>query len=409
MNTSHLCRILLFPALILTAMGAAAGTPVVDLLPVATNLDRPSVITHAGDASGRLFIAELTGAIRIVNPQGNLLAQPFLDLDAQSACCNEQGVLGVAFHPDYVNNDHFFVHYSDLNGDTVVSRFSVSANADIADPASELILLTLAQPFWNHNGGQIAFGPDGYLYIGLGDGGSGGDPGDRAQDTSVLFGKILRIDIDSQDPGLNYAIPIDNPFVDVAGAREEIWAYGLRNPWRFSFDRVTGDLFIGDVGQNLWEEVDFQPASSPGGENWGWRCYEANVTYNTTGCGPAGDYLFPILDYQHTSGNCSINGGYRYRGGLFSNLYGMYIYGDYCTGKIWGATTDGMNWTETELFDMTKSQSTFGENENGELYVAAYATGTATVYVITDTNDPSAIFSDDFESGDTGGWDLVSP
>jgi len=396
-------------SMISTADYVSAGQPTIELQLLTSNLDRPSVITHAGDNTGRLFIAELTGAIRIVDSGGTLLPLPFLDLDAQSACCSEQGVLGVAFHPDYVNNGYFFVHYSDLAGDTVISRFSVTGDPDIADLGSELELLTLTQPDWNHNGGQIEFGPDGYLYIGLGDGGGGGDPGNRAQNTTVLFGKILRIDIDNQDPPLEYAIPADNPFVGVVGAAEEIWAYGLRNPWRFSFDRLTGDLFIGDVGQGLWEEVDFQPASSTGGENWGWRCYEGNATYNTSGCGPAGDYDFPILVYGHGP-SCSINGGYRYRGPNYPNLYGTYIYGDYCSGKIWGATFDGASWSATEIADMTSSQSSFGEDQHGELYVAAYNSApNGAVYRIVDTSTIGLIFSDDFESGTTSNWSSTTP
>ena len=399
---------------VLTMISAAAhvsaGQPTVELELLTSNLDRPSVITNAGDHSGRLFIAELTGAIRIVTSGGTLLPQPFLDLDAQSACCDEQGVLGIAFHPDYESNGTFFVHYSDTNGDTVLSRFSVSGDPNVADIASELQLLTLTQPFWNHNGGQIEFGPDGYLYIGLGDGGSGGDPGDRAQNTGVLFGKLLRIDIDNQDPPLNYAIPADNPFVGVSGAAEEIWAYGLRNPWRFSFDRLTGDLFIGDVGQGAWEEIDLQPASSAGGENWGWRCYEGNTPFNSAGCGPAGDYEFPIVAYPHGTGDCSVNGGYRYRGFNYPNLYGTYIYGDYCSGKIWGATFNGATWDTGELADMTSSQSTFGQSEHGELYVAAYSPfPNGAVYHIVDTSVTAEIFTDGFETGNTNGWSLTTP
>jgi glucose/arabinose dehydrogenase len=401
------------PAIVLLAATAGAvyaGTPDVELELFASPIDRPSVITNAGDNSDRVFIAELTGAIRIVDANGTLLPAPFLDLDPQSACCSEQGVLGLAFHPDYETNGYFYVHYSDLNGDTVVSRFSVSAgDPNVADLGSELQLLTLAQPVWNHNGGQIEFGPDGYLYIGLGDGGGSGDTADRAQNMGLLFGKILRIDVDNQDPPLEYAIPDDNPFVGEPGAREEIWALGLRNPWRFSFDRLTGDLFIGDVGQNLWEEVDLQPASSTGGENWGWRCYEGNATFNTTGCGPAGDYDFPILVYPHSSDNCSINGGYVYRGSDFPNLWGTYLYGDYCTGRIWGASFDGMSWSSVELEQMTTNQSTFGQDEDGELYVGAFVSTTGAVYRIVDANATHLIFADGFESGDTGAWTDVAP
>jgi len=392
----------------LAAADASAGTPIVELAPLVGDLERPISITHAGDGSGRVFIVEKTGAIRIVGNLGTLLPEPFLDLSGQISTGSEQGVLGLAFHPDYAANGLFFVHYTDLGGDTVVSRFSVSTDPDVADPNSELEILTTFQPYTNHNGGQIAFGPDGYLYIGLGDGGAGGDPGDRAQDAALLLGKILRIDIDNQDLGLQYAIPPDNPFVGDPGVREEIWAVGLRNPWRFSFDRLTGDLFIGDVGQYEWEEIDFQPASSPGGENWGWRCYEGDVPFNTDGCGPVADYSFPILVYQHASGNCSVNGGYRYRGPNYPNLYGRYIFGDYCSGRIWAAGFDGAAWTADQVFDMTSYQSTFGEDEDGELLVAEYSDN-ATVYRIVDSSLIVEIFSDGFEGGHTDAWDAISP
>ncbi len=257
---------------------SSAGVPVppeLELVPVATGLATPVVVTNAGDGSNRLFIVEKAGRIRIVE-NGTLLATPFLDIDpVVNSSGNEQGLLGLAFHPNYEGLGYFYVNYTDGSGDTVVSRFSVTpGDPNIADPGSGFEILSIVQPYSNHNGGQIEFGPDGYLYIGMGDGGSAGDPDDRAQNLAVLLGKMLRIDIDNSDPPLAYRIPADNPFVDVAGAAGEIWAYGLRNPWRFSFDRTTGDLFIGDVGQNLYEEIDFQPASSTGGENWGWRCYE---------------------------------------------------------------------------------------------------------------------------------------
>lgn len=409
-NSPHLVSLcLIVSSLFLSHAGeVSAADPVIDLEPVATSLSRPVGITHAGDGSGRLFIVELTGEIRIVDAAGDLLPTSFLDIGAQSACCGEQGLLGLAFHPNYSDDGYFYVHYSDLEGDTVVSRFTVSANPDVADPGSELVLLTLAQPYTNHNGGQIEFGPDGYLYIALGDGGSGGDPGDRAQNLGLLFGKILRIDVDTADPPLEYSIPADNPFVGAGGPRQEIWAYGLRNPWRFSFDRLTGDLFIGDVGQFLWEEINMQPAASTGGENWGWRCYEGDAVYNSSGCGPIGDYEFPILTYAHAGGNCSVSGGYRYRGTNYPNLWGTYLFGDYCTGKVWGGTYDGMAWSATEFYDLPASLSSFGEDEDGELYLAAYASS-GTVYRIVDLSDPGVIFFDGFENGTTDGWTSATP
>ena len=291
----------------------------------------------------------------------------------------------------------------------MVSRFSVSADPDVADNTSEFVLLTLTQPYTNHNGGQIAFGPDRLpLHRPRRRLAAAATPVTARRTLHLLFGKLLRIDVDQQDPGMNYAIPPDNPFVDVAGARKEIWAYGLRNPWRFSFDRLTGDLFIGDVGQFLYEEIDFQPAASAGGENWGWRCYEGDAIYNTSGCGPIGNYEFPILTYEHVDGNCSVSGGYRYRGLSYPNLRGIYLFGDYCTGKIWGATFDGMNWSATELLDMPGSLSSFGENQDGELYLAVYA-ATGSVYRIIDTSDPTVVFTDGFENGTTDGWSLVAP
>jgi glucose/arabinose dehydrogenase len=377
-------------------------------VPLAGNFERPISITHAGDGTGRIFIVEKTGAIRIVDGLGNLLPAPFLELGSQVSTGSEQGVLGLAFHPEYAATGLFFVHYTNTGGDTVVSRFSVSADSNVADPTSEVQILTVVQPYANHNGGQIAFGPDGYLYIGLGDGGAGGDPGDRAQDKALLLGKILRIDVDGQDPGLQYAIPPDNPFVGVPGVREEIWAVGLRNPWRFSFDRLTGDLFMGDVGQYEWEEINVQPASSSGGENWGWRCYEGNVPFNTDDCLPVANYFFPILVYQHAAGNCSVNGGYRYRGPNYPNLHGRYLFGDYCSGRIWAGAFDGASWSADEVFDMTSYQSTFGEDEDGELLVASYSDN-ATVYRIVDSSLVAEVFSDGFEDGHTDAWDAISP
>lgn len=406
----------MIPFLVGAILGSApalssAGVPTVSLELLTTGLDRPVGITHAGDGSGRIFIVEKTGAIRIVDAAGTLVALPFLDLSSQVSGGSEQGLLGLAFHPDYESNGYFYVHYTDSNGDSRISRFSVSAgDPDLADPASELVLLTVLQPFSNHNAGQIEFGPDGYLYVAFGDGGSGGDPGDRAQDLALLLGKMLRIDVDTTDPGLDYGIPADNPFVGVAGAREEIWSSGLRNPWRFSFDRHTGDLFIGDVGQNAWEEIDLQPASSGGGENWGWRCYEGNVVFNFSTCSAATTFDFPIIVYAHSAGNCSVNGGYRYRGGRYPNLVGTYVYGDYCTGKIWGATYDGAIWNSVELFDMPASQSSFGQDERGELYVAVLsAAPNGAIHRIVDTSTPQHLFTDGFESGDTTTWSSSVP
>jgi len=349
----------------------------VHLVPIATNLLKPVGITHAGDGSGRLFITLQDGKIIIWNGT-QVLPTPFLNIDPiVNSNGQEQGLLGLAFHPDYESNGYFYVDYTDTTGgDTIIARYSVSpGNPNVADPASAQILMEIDQPFTNHNGGQLQFGPDGYLYIGMGDGGSAGDPGNRAQDKTELLGKILRIDVNGvagQPPdcgGSNYTIPADNPFVDGSGGNcDEVWHLGLRNPWRFTFDRLTGDLFIADVGQDVWEEINRQPAGSVGGENWGWRCYEGNHPFNTQGCGPLGSYDGPILEYSHALG-CAVIGGYVYRGtALPPAAQGTYIYGDYCSGRIWGARQGpGGNWVSAQLQDTQFSLSAFGETEAGEL------------------------------------------
>ncbi len=333
---------------------------------------------HAGDGSNRLFIVRQSGYILIYDlDKDTLLSTPFLDIDALVLSGGERGLLGLAFDPDFATNDYFFVNYTDNSGDTVIARYKVSTgDPDIADPGSASIVLNIAQPFSNHNGGDIQFGPDGYLYIGTGDGGSGGDPGDRSQNPMNLLGKMLRIDVSTARAvqgtevcggGVGYSIPGDNPFDGDDGTCDEIWALGLRNPWRFSFDRLTGDLFIGDVGQGTWEEIDFQASESSGGENYGWRCYEGDHAYNTSGCGPQGDYDGPILEYSHSLGY-SVTGGYRYRGSI-PGLYGNYVYADYGTGRVWFANNDGGPWTATEWGVTAPGVSSFGEDESGELYL----------------------------------------
>jgi glucose/arabinose dehydrogenase len=338
---------------------------------VASGLHSPVGVTHAGDGSRRLFILEQAGRI-LIHDRSRVLPSAFLDVSALVSCCDERGLLGLAFHPDYVANGLFYVDYTNTAGDTVIARYHVSADANVADPSSAQILLTIAQPFANHNGGQLAFGPDGFLYIGMGDGGSGGDPGNRAQNLGELLGKILRIDVNGAAP---YAIPATNPFRSTPGARPEIWAYGLRNPWRFSFDRQFGDLFIADVGQGTREEVDFQPAASAGGENYGWRLMEGTACFpiSSSGCND-GTLTLPILEYDHSLG-CSITGGYRYRGGRFPQLFGRYFYGDYCSGRIWNGIQSGQTWSSTQLIDTALQITSFGEDEGGELYVVHYGSG----------------------------------
>ncbi|HLE84091.1 MAG TPA: PQQ-dependent sugar dehydrogenase, partial [Thermoanaerobaculia bacterium] len=294
----------------------------------ASGLDLPLGAVHAGDGSGRLFVVEQTGAIRILR-SGAVLPAPFLDLSGQISCCGERGLLGLAFHPHFPSDPRLFVHFTEPAGDTRLVEYRVSAaDPDRADPASARLLLAVAQPFANHNGGALAFGPDGLLYLGLGDGGSAGDPFDHAQNPASLLGKILRLDVDRADPGLAYAIPPGNAlFPGVPGARGEILALGLRNPWRFGFDRETGDLFIGDVGQNRVEEIDLLPAGSAGA-NLGWRLKEGTGCFQPpAGCELPG-LVDPILEYSHAEG-CSVTGGYRYRGAAVAALAGVYLYGDF--------------------------------------------------------------------------------
>jgi len=324
---------------------------------VVSGLERPVDIQHAGDE--RLFIIEKVGRIRVLQ-NGALVDFPFLNItDRVGSGGNEQGLLGLAFHPIYAENGLFFVNYTDKNGDTVIARYRVTPDPNIADPSSEAILLRARQPFPNHNGGVLAFGPDDYLYIGLGDGGSAGDPQNNGQKLDTFLGKILRLDVDSTE---TYAIPVDNPFGN------EIWAYGLRNPWRMSFDSLTGDLYIGDVGQNQWEEIDFIPAGVSGGINFGWKYFEGVHAYSGT---PAQDAKFepPLAEYDHGKG-CSVTGGYVYRGGM-PEWNGIYLYGDYCTGTVWGLIRSGGGWQDQALFGAVGNITSFGQDATGEVYIAA--------------------------------------
>lgn len=364
--------------LALSLPAARAQTPGFALEPVANGFTRPLYLTHAGDGSGRLFVVEQGGAIWVLQ-DGQRLEAPFLDVsdrispEALGTGYTERGLLGLAFHPDYAENGVFFIDYTDRNGSSVIARYAVSAeDPDRADPASEQQLLVVEQPYANHNGGHLAFGPDGYLYVAMGDGGSGGDPQNNAQNLGTLLGAILRLDVSAED---GYAIPDDNPFASTDNARPEIWAWGLRNPWRFSFDRETGDLYIADVGQNEWEEVNFQPADSPGGENYGWRPYEGSQIYS--GEQPASEPVMPIAEYSHSgTGGCSITGGYVYRGEAIPALAGTYFYGDWCSGTIWSARqADSGAWDVQAALESGLSISSFGEDEAGELYVIDYDSG----------------------------------
>jgi glucose/arabinose dehydrogenase len=331
---------------------------------VAGGLDSPTGLTNAGDGSGRLFVLEQPGRIRIIK-DGKLLATPFLDItDRVGMNGSEQGLLGLAFHPDYQNNAFFYVDYTDAKANTVVARFTVSADADVADRSTAKVLFNVRQPFPNHKGGQLNFGPDGYLYIGLGDGGSQGDPHMNGQNLNTLLAKILRVDVDHGDP---YKVPPDNPFAN-GGGWPEIWAYGLRNPWRFNFDKANGDLYIADVGQSNYEEIDYLSAGSPGGENYGWNYREGFHPYQ--GTPPDGLKLVdPIWEYDHSQG-CAVVGGAVYRGLNLPAWDGVYVYGDYCSGKVWGLKrgADGA-WQNQLLFETDTSISSFGLDETGEIYL----------------------------------------
>jgi glucose/arabinose dehydrogenase len=343
---------------------------------VTSGLTQPVFITHAGDGSGRQFIVERAGRIRMIK-NGALLATSFLDIHTLvNSSGSEQGLLALAFHPNYASNGQFYTVHTIQDGSLVLSRFIRSSNnPDLANAGSRVTLLTIPHPTnANHNGGTLAFGPDGYLYWSTGDGGGGGDVPNNAQNLTVLLGKILRLDVDSGSP---YGIPSSNPFFNdpTPGVRKEIWAYGLRNPWRISFDAQTGDLFIGDVGQGTREEIDFQPAGSSGGENYGWHVMEGSLCFNpSSGCNTTGKVL-PIAEYDHTVG-CSVSGGYMYRGSQYSLLQGHYFYADFCSGALFSLEGNNISgWNITPLGDTPYSVSTFGEDENGELYLADYGTG----------------------------------
>lgn len=366
----------LFAIIVMTAMLTMNGmhvrgqvTPVI----YAEGFDDPVAMAHAGD--DRLFVVERGGRIRIISAPGTIEATPFLDISAGISSGGERGLLGLAFHPGYAENGYFFVNYTDPDGNTVIARYSVSADdPNLADPGSEMVILNIAQPYQNHNGGDLKFGPDGYLYIGTGDGGSGGDPQDNAQNLSSLLGKMLRLDVDSGSP---YAVPEDNPYVGEEGAADEIWANGLRNPWRFSFDRETGDFWIADVGQGEIEEVNYIPNGTGSGFNFGWRCYEGDQEYNTNGCGSSEEYHFPVYQYLHTEdGGCSVTGGYVYRGAEFPALEGYYFFSDYCNDILYSLRDSSGQWILEKHGQFSGNNfSTFGEDGNGEIYLAGISSG----------------------------------
>lgn len=335
--------------------------------PIMNNLDRPVDVQSSFDGSGRLFIIEKFGVIRIYE-NGQLLDEPFLNIDDRvDDWSNEMGLLGLAFHPNFESNGFFYVNYTGDGGHTRISRFT--ANGNTADPNTEKVLMVIDQPYPNHNGGAVAFGPDGYLYLGMGDGGLAGDPHKNGQDKNSLLGKILRIDVNNGDP---YSIPSDNPFGN------EVWAYGLRNPWRMSFDLSTGDLWIGDVGQGEKEEIDYLPAGSAGGANFGWSIMEGSIGYDAE---PQPGLLLPVAEYSHSDPyeGCSVTGGYVYRGSI-PEWNGVYFYADYCTGYVWGLLNVDGQFQNQRLFETGITITSFGQAENGEIYLAS---DNGSVYTLT--------------------------
>ena len=362
---------------------------------LASGFDSPIGIKHAGD--DRLFVVEQDGIIKIINADGSVNSTPYLDIDDRVINTgNERGLLGLAFHPNYSSNGYVFVNYINNSGNTVISRFVANPGDDsTVDPSTEAIFLTFSQPYSNHNGGDLAFGDDGYLYIATGDGGSGGDPENRSQNLTTFLGKMLRINVNNSQGGNNYAIPTDNPFVGNSSALDEIWAYGLRNPWRFSFDRLTNDLWIADVGQFEIEEIN-RVANTDDGLNYGWRCYEGNSVFNNSGCPSMSTMTFPIAQYTHSSSGafkCSITGGYVYRGSIYTTLVGKYLFADYCSNEIGVLSFNGSTW------DMDFSQqfsgngwTAFGEGLDGEIYIAGRDSGS--IYHITDANLSVDVFSE---------------
>lgn len=346
---------------------ATPEAPTIAVQQIAADFSQPTDIAST-PSDNRLYVVEQAGKIKRVTP-GESSSHDFMDISNKVVNKGEMGLLGLVFHPRYAENGYIFVNYIDTNENTVIARYT--ATDDNVDTASEKIILRVDQPYSNHNGGDLAFGAGGYLYASLGDGGSAGDPGNNAQNLDSLLGKILRINIDTDQP---YSIPADNPFVDADDARPEIWAYGLRNPWRISFDSKTNDLYIADVGQGNFEEVNFQPAESKGGENYGWRCYEGTHEFNLEGCSGVNTYTPPIVEYNHDDGRCSITGGYVYRGSQAA-LDGKYFYGDFCGSQLYYAVKDGDAWQQMLALDTDFAISTFGTGSDNELYFADYDKG----------------------------------
>ena len=327
-------------------------------------VSNPTEITASPTNDNRLFAVDQSGIIKIINPNGTIEATNFLNIADRVNFSGEMGLLGLAFHPDFATNRYFYVYYNRAGRTITVSRFTAnSANPNTADPATEKVMLSIPKPFNNHNGGSIHFGADGYLWISTGDGGSAGDPNGNGQNRNSLLGKLLRIDVNSDNA---YNIPPTNPFVGVDGA-DEIWSYGLRNGWKYSFDRTTNNIWIADVGQNLIEEINRVPATTPA-VNYGWRCYEGNNAYNTAGCANASTMTFPVVQYDHSGGKCSITGGYVYRGNLYPDLVGKYIFADYCSSQIGILNNTTITWSSAFT---DNNFTTFGEDNSRQLYIAA--------------------------------------
>jgi len=361
---TRLCLVAAAFVLVL-ASAASAQNPMINLQQSLSGFTLPIYITHAHDGTNRCFVVEQGGRILVAQP-GSVTTSEFMNIQSRVLSGGEQGLLGLAFHPQYSANGRFFVNYTRKpDGATVVSEFHVSPiDSNKGNPLSEIVILTIAQPYANHNGGMIEFGTDGYLYIGMGDGGSGNDPQNHAQNINDLLGKMLRIDIDNpQSETVPFSSPSTNPFYGATDGRDEIFAVGLRNPWRFSFDRMNADLWVGDVGQDALEEIDILTL----GGNYGWRVYEGTQCTTLDPCGGS-NYTFPIAEYPHSNGRCSIIGGYVYRGPDKSLPAGAYVFGDLCTGEIM-MLKDGV---QTVLMDMNATVVSFGEDESGEIYIVTY-------------------------------------
>lgn len=377
----------LLPFLSVFLLSLSSKSQTVALQSFATGFSSPTEIAHpAGDS--RLFVVQQGGSIKILNSNGTVNATSFLSLpNTVILSGGERGLLGLAFHPNYATNGYFYINYTRAgDGATVIARYSVSTtDANVANATSGTILMTIAQPANNHNGGTIKFGPDGFLYIGMGDGGFQGDPDNRAQNINDNLGKILRIDVDSASP---YGIPPTNPYVGIAG-NDEIWSIGMRNPWKFSFNRVNGDLWVADVGQSAAEEINKITSPLPAGLNFGWRCYEGNLVYNSTSgtCPAYAATVAPVTQYGHTGNRCSITGGYAYTGSIYPNFANKYFFADYCTAEIGYLT--GTSSTITWALNPAGSITTFGEDLNGELFAAVGGT----IYKIID----SSLGTNDFD------------